>query len=544
MPGQLLFIRLKTAERALRDGRMDEAHRLATAPDLRAHRRGAAVLAALAERFIDRARSHYRAERFTEALMDLERAEAGDVMQDKIAELRGQIQTVANEQHRQEQSRRNRLQAARQRVGDGSLEAGRRMLEQASAGDHAAKELLREIDGRAEDAAHLVEAAEKLISQGQMARAADRVRQAKKIDAHHEATVPTEAKLCNRVFENARSAMLKGRLGRAHDELACLGNLGDALPAKRELREVLAVARQAAQCVQAYQYAEARRHMMSLGRLLPKASWIGQTIKQLHQLTELNTELRGGPLAESALGDGHSMADRLSARPRQPAALDDTVAIQSPKVAKGSLPGRLLLLVDGGGSFLVLRGDQASVGRAASDNPADVAIFGDLAERHANLTRVDEDYFLFSTKEVEVAGRKTKHQLLRDGARMVFGRRAKLTFRLPSRKSLTAVLDLSDTTKMPNDVRRVVLLDRHATIGPNRNAHIYCRHAQMPLVLFERSGGLWIRPCGTVSESAENGGCEPVPQARPLRIGEPIEIAGASLVLEPWKISTPGKATL
>ena len=167
-------------------------------------------------------------------------------------------------------------------------------------------------------------------------------------------------------------------------------------------------------------------------------------------------------------------------------------------------------------------------------------IFGDLAERHANLTRVDEDYFIFGSKEIEVAGRMTKHQLLRDGVRLVFGRRAKLTFRLPSRKSLTAVLDLSDTTKMPNDVRRVVLFHQHATIGPNRNAHIYCRHAERPFVLFERSGALWIRPCGTGIQPVEDMGGIPVPGAQPLRLGEPIEIAGASLVLEPWKINTPG----
>ena len=47
MLSRLLFVRLKAAENALRDGRLDEAYRLATASDIREHRRGAAVLAAL-----------------------------------------------------------------------------------------------------------------------------------------------------------------------------------------------------------------------------------------------------------------------------------------------------------------------------------------------------------------------------------------------------------------------------------------------------------------------------------------------------------------
>ena len=61
----LLFVRLKAAENALRDGRYDEAYRLATAADIREHRRGAAVLSALTAHFVERARNHFRADRFT-----------------------------------------------------------------------------------------------------------------------------------------------------------------------------------------------------------------------------------------------------------------------------------------------------------------------------------------------------------------------------------------------------------------------------------------------------------------------------------------------
>ena len=74
---QLQFVRLRAAERALQGGRLDEAHRLATAPDLFHHRRARAVRSALGEKLYQRAREHFRADRFTEALLDLDRAEAG-----------------------------------------------------------------------------------------------------------------------------------------------------------------------------------------------------------------------------------------------------------------------------------------------------------------------------------------------------------------------------------------------------------------------------------------------------------------------------------
>ena len=72
---------------------------------------------------------------------------------------------------------------------------------------------------------------------------------------------------------------------------------------------------------------------------------------------------------------------------------------------------------------------------------------------------------------------------------------------------------------------------RHAIVGADNNAHIRCRHAGTPVVLFERNGSLWMR--------LKNDGhvdTEPVL----LPIGEPIEIAGASLVLEPWQAGTTG----
>ena len=132
MFGRLFNSRLKAAENALNEGRLEEAYRLAIQPDLREHRRGAAVLAGLTEKFIERARNFYREDRFREALMDLDRAEAGGVMKDEIAELRGYVQTVAAEHERREDSRRERLNAAVKRIEGGSLAAGRDMLERAA----------------------------------------------------------------------------------------------------------------------------------------------------------------------------------------------------------------------------------------------------------------------------------------------------------------------------------------------------------------------------------------------------------------------------
>lgn len=534
MFGGLFNSRLKAAEKALAEGRWDEAYRLAIQPDLRGHRRGGIVLATLAEKFLERARKAYREDRFSEAMMDLDRAEAGGVLKEQIAELRQYVQTVAAETARHEDSRRDRIQAAVKRIEDGSLDAGRQILAKA-ADDPVAREVHRKVVERVGEVATIIEQADRALTSGQLAQAAERVRKAKGIDAHHPEIARIENTLCERILGEARAALGEGKLARAADELNCLGDLGAKLPARKELTDLLGIAREAASRLTAHDYSEARRAMMTLAARLGETCWIKIALEHLRALAETYATVSAGPLGDRLMSRGLQPARPFvgtPARPESRGSLDDTVGL--PAIGRGgdnALPDRVLLLVDGGGSYLILRGNAASVGRVAAEHPADIAVYSDVAERHANIQRVDDDYFVFGTKEIEVGGRPVQHQLLRDGDRIVLGKKAKFNFRVPSRKSPSAVLELSDTTKMPNDVRRVVLFHQSATLGQGSTAHILCRHAALPLVLFERGGGLWIR-------QQNDGHADHA--AKAIRLGESIEIGGVSLTLQAWKTGGAG----
>lgn len=548
MLSQLLFVRLKAAENALRDGRLEEAYRLATATDVREHRRGAAVLASLTERFMERARNHYRADRFTEALLDLDRADAGGVMKKELAELRQQVHTVMGEVRRQENAREQRVDEARRRIEGGSLAAGRRILEHASQDNAAVERLRHEAEKRMGDLQQILEQAEQLLGHGQFAAAAERVLRAKRVDAHHAAVASIAAKLCSAVLESAKRSIVDGRLTRAADELACLGSLGADSPERREVETLLNLAERAAKCVAAGDPGEARAHVMSLQRLARKTNWVADALEQLQRWDEIQTTLRAGPLGSMMAANGREVV-RLAATPGpgrivanvvdrergKPRRFDDTIALPSKEAIGGNGNAALLLLVDGGGSFLLLRPNRVGIGRAAADNPAEIPLIGDVAERHAFIERVDEDYFLFSSKEVEVGGRSVQSHLLKDQDRVVLGKKAKFMFRVPSRKCASAVLDLSDTTKMPNDVRRVVLFRQLATMGDGPHAHVRCRHAGPPLLLFERNGDLWVR-------QQNDGRVDTAAQA--VAIGKPVEIAGASFVVQPWRVQIPGSGTV
>ncbi len=534
MFSQLTFMRLRAAEKAAKDGRLDEAFRLAYAQDLRSDLRAQAILKLLAPQLLERARAHYRADQFVEALSDLDRAQVGQVLTKEIDELRGQIKTVSNELHRNQQSRHDRIINARRRIEDGSLIAGRKILEQASVHDAAAKALNSDINHRTEDAEELIRTAKPLIAQGQFAEAAKRLLRAKRINAYAEQAMKLELELCVKVLKTANDSLQQGRIKRAETELNSLGKIGESDAKKRDLLEAVRLSRKASQSLRTFGYADARRHLMSLDRVMPKIKWVSQAITMLSDMEQQAMTLLAGPLGEAS--ESKSDAGLANARKliNQPVS-DETIAIpnrRAPAKVTSPTADQLLLLVDGGGSYLILRGNETSIGRAACNHPADMPLLSDIAERHASVQRVEDDYFFSASKKVDIAGHATTHKLLRDGERVVLGRKAKFTFRTPSRRSASAVLDLSDTTKMPNDVRRVILFDRHAMLSSSPSAHILCRHAGVPLILFERGGEIWIR--------AKNDGHVDT-EAKRLPMGESIEIAGVTLVLSPWTMRLPGE---
>ncbi|HRX85619.1 MAG TPA: hypothetical protein P5572_11430 [Phycisphaerae bacterium] len=521
MFGGLISVRLKAAERALKDGRLDDALRMASEPDIAGHARGGRLLSGLGRAFLERARDHYRAERFTEALLDLGRAERCGADEAEVAALRAQVTVVAREVARQEADRKRRLEQARRYIDGGSLAAGRQLLQSAVGDDGDLEQIRKEIENRARRAADLVAQAENLYRQQRLAAAAEHLQRALELDAHSEPAMQLEARICADAVESARAAFAVGNIRRAAAELAELGKLAQHDDARGEIADWLRGAEDAARCFAAGRYEETAQRLRRLAGLAPRCTWLQQALKELEQVAAGLAALRSGPLGDVP---GAGVADT------QPAVAETILLAppQAPSAQRESmLPVAMLLLVDGGGSYLLHRGDRVSIGRAAAADPADIPLVSDLSARHAELLRVEDDYFLLSPHDAEVAGRRVRQQLLHDGDRVVLARRAKFTLNLPNRRTSSARLVLSDSTKMPHDVRCVVLFKQAAMIGRGPDCHVTCHSARVKLVLFERGGRLWVRP--------QRGGSE-------LEIvpGSPVEMDGASFVVRPWTAPTSG----
>jgi hypothetical protein len=233
--------------------------------------------------------------------------------------------------------------------------------------------------------------------------------------------------------------------------------------------------------------------------------------------------LAEGPLGLLASGPGigrgadRSATDETVLAPATPPRAEP--AASPPALHAAGLPRRLLLKIDGVGSFLLLRSDRVLIGR--SGPLPDLPILGDLSEHHAEIFRAGEDYFLVGGSGVEIDGRPARHALLSPGDRIQLNRRVRLTFERPSRKSTAAVLKLGDGVRSVLDVRRAILWAGPIIIGAACDSHIPLRSAGPSWILLERGGEFQLRPMpGGVGSPSRAAGALTLPIGRPVQAGD------------------------
>jgi tetratricopeptide (TPR) repeat protein len=523
---RLFDVRLRSAEQALRAGRLDDAYRVATMPDLRSDRRGLQLLGKLAPLFLERAREHVKQDRFEEAYRDLERAstEAPDKLRSQIDELQRHIDTIVGERDRMDRSRHVRLDEARRQLNAGALEAGKQLMRSNDAHDPEVKHVEAEIGRRERIADHAYDRADDYLKNQRWSSAADELRKAFHVESDDERGHQLRELLIREVLGLAAEAFRVGRLRQARSHFDLLHGLTRRSVSCEDFGVLLETAERAGDAIRRHDFDKAMECVLRIERLAPNAKWLRESARQIETAEQAMTSLLAGPLTE--------MQERLPAGPAR-ISMEDTRPIHRPAGGgvESSLPSRLVVLVDGGGSYLVLRRPSITIGRAMSSKQADVPIFAPLKDRHAEIRRIEDEFFLVSSELVDVAGRTGKQHLLHDHDRIVLDRKAKLTFYRPSRRSASCVLDLSDSTKAPSDIRRVVLFHQTAMMGRGRKNHMVCPTVEESLVVFERSGGLWIKSAG----GGMDGG-----SAMPIELGRPMQYGGAAFVVRPWPGDEPG----
>lgn len=478
---------LKAAQRALDAGRFDEAFARLSEREIRNHNQASDLLSDLRKALIARARVSAQAGKGGEALADLEKAaQLGPLPGDALA-LRDRIEASLKLAGAQQAATREAIARAAATIEAGRLESAHAAVNQVLDPDKR-QALADEVEQRARRSAAALEQARQALGAGNLQQACDLWRDAV---ANHRRSGEADAlarALAAEMTRKTQEAFDDGRIDRVQTMLRSAKDLIRFDDSLEEQERLTSLAGQAAARLAARDFDGLHDVLLriSVARDVP---WVRTAIKELEQLFDARSRLIASPIGLIAT----TAPERGRVGESEPMRAIAAPAASVHASVGAPLDRRLLMLVDGTGSGLIIARDVVRLGRFSSGSPADIPFTSDVQSLHAEIRRQGDGYFLVAHAPTTVNQRSVSRALLRDGDRVVLGAQAKFTFRMPSSKSGTAVLQLSDRCRLPEDVSFVVLFKDTCIVGPQSSCHIRTREGDSRFVLFERAGGLHAR---------------------------------------------------
>lgn len=516
----MLILRIKQAEVALADGRLEEACELVQAMDLRSHRKGQELVSQLVAAFVKRGQEHLAAGRCQQAFADAQRAFKLGGNRPEISQLQTAVASALMDRQNLQHRKADAAAAARQRLNDGQITMAQNLLAGANPDGGQEVPLLREAAERRGSAETALTQARDALDREDLDAAIRLLLDAKGLHGSNVQVAELATRVVGLVTHEVRETIDQGRLDRAQGWIQRLVPLSGRTMDVQELGRVLEQCRLAGQCVQTGRSGEAERILRQLAAILPEAKWLKGAIEAAGQAATALEHLRTGPLGLIVL-----LPDALAER--QGPAMPDTSRQQVTVKLNGrdaaqsmGLPERFMLHVDGIGSYLVARGRSVTIGPARSTDSPDVPLLAEAGVAAVTIERADEDYFLRSKETVFVNEHAATKRLLADGDQVALSARCRMKFSVPNAASTSAVLQLSGTRLPRTDARRVILLDRELIIGPGAASHVRADMLAEPVVLYVRDGHLCCRAKEPVMAGEQVlEGPAGLPMATSIRIG-------------------------
>ncbi|UCD49834.1 MAG: hypothetical protein JSW27_20180 [Phycisphaerales bacterium] len=522
----MLILRIKQAQCALADDRLDEAFEIAKADDVRRHRHGQRLIGRLTRAFVRRARQNLEAGRFQPALADCNKAEKLAGNASEVAGLREAV-CQAMAQHQQgRQQEAFRVAQVRQNMADGWLSVGERILAGAPTDDGQAQLLREELAAARFQSEDAVAKAEQALKHGDIEMAVDLLRSAGVTKNRNGQVGQLLRQISRQAGEQARVSFEQGRIDRAQSLLQRLTPLGVDGEDVAELRRAVTQCHQAAECVAGGQPGLALPLLRQVKTMYPSAKWLDQAVAEVRQAAEAVEELEAGPL-------GLSIADAAGAddagpwtEDRRRMTADRGQRVEEGHAPSSGLPSEFVMQMDGIGSYLVFRNSRVTVGPISSSRRPTLGLVADPNLPVISIERMDGDYFLRCERPVQVNGGAVTEKLLADGDAIALSPRCRLRFRLPNPASPTALLMLSGARLGRPDVRHVILMGRDILAGPYTNNHIQTEHLEETVTFFCQNDRLLCRAAKPVTIDDR-----PVQPEKGLTLDKPIRVGKLSMVL-------------
>jgi hypothetical protein len=497
MPGvkNVLILRLKQAESAMADGRLDEAFDIVQSKDVREHRRGQKLIGRLALAFAKRGRDNLEAERIQIALGDCNKAEklAGNTAD--VASLRSAICSEMEQRRLRSRHRSFKVAQARQHIQDGWISAGEEILKDAGDDDGQAGIVLQQAAVARLHANEAITKAEKALQRNDLDAAIDFVRKAGTAYSQNEQVVELVSKLRLLAARQIKENFNSGRLDLAQSLWQKVSPIADGCSEISELGSALSQCSKAAEHVAAGRIREAVNLLRKVQLTCPAAQWLSTATNQSRQAAELLDELAASPLGLDMTGR-EDMEDEIQRTDDKGRSVSEVCRGQDARDSRAerprheSLPSKFLLQIDGVGSFYVLRDSRITVGPVSSSARPTVGLMVDPNMPAITIERSEDDYFIKSSSPVRVNDVTTTNKLLVDSDRINLSPRCGMKFNIPNPASTTATLSIPGTRLGRADVRRIILMDRDILIGSTEGSHILAESLDETVALFTQNGQL------------------------------------------------------
>ncbi|MCC6682138.1 MAG: hypothetical protein IT445_14650 [Phycisphaeraceae bacterium] len=474
------FLRIKQAQCALADGRLEEAHQLLQHESLRSHREGQRLTTKLIRALVERGRQHLEADRLSEALADCTRAGQLAANDQQVSELRRQVLEQMHQQRRRSFDRAQLLDNARRHARDGFLTQGAAMLHGLDDDSGHVAQAQREFELHKTRTEAAIERATTAIDCQDWTAAGHYLAQARQLRPFDPRVQSLLGQLAIQVVTQARQAVDNGRVDTAKVLLQAIAPAAGDRMEVSELRDAIGQINEASSALHDGDVRAAGRQLCRVKLLLPGAKWIDEAIELADRIAASREALEVGPLGlvhGVKVGPGTAIA--YHGEPEIP-------------LSKGTvvLPRQFIIQADGQSAALVVRDDSVSLGPISSNQRPDVGLMADPSAPVLTIRRAQEDYFVSSEQPVNVNGKATREQLLNDGDKIELSPRCRFRFRLPHAASTSAVLELTGTRLPRGDLRRIVLLDRQLVVGSANTCHLRADTEGQPLILHLRDGQL------------------------------------------------------
>jgi hypothetical protein len=511
-------LKLRQAETAFKEGRLEEACQLVITPEVHEHKAGKQLTTKLVNALVVRGQAHLDNERHLEARADCHLAKRLGGNQATVVELAKSVEDTIHEIESNKRRVSELLRAADQELKRGDVQLGQKVLDQIPTDDSQVVRLADRISVQKEQIDAALNRARQTVTSGVLLDAVDALTKLKKISPEHEELASLTQQIVAPNCQEIERDINDARLDRAERTLVLLQPFVKTDARLQELTVVIERATCIAGKLKLARFEDAGFELRKLQTLVPKAKWIAQLADQTQKAASQIRELQTTPF---------SLLDDLDATGLFQSPVANSPQLQVNKdanspVAPPTTHQRWLLQIDGVGSFLLVSSSHVSLGSSLKAKSVDLPLSG-FDAGNAIISRDGGDYTIQCTGETKINGRKYARKLLVAGDAMEFGRRCRLRFEMPNAAAPSAVLHLTGTKLPRPDIRHVILFDQSLVIGGS-NGHVDAADLDEPLVLFQDNGEFWIRK-GTrrvrgVSDSREK-----------LTLNESIELAGSRIIL-------------